>query len=848
MQANEQLFLIDGNSVFYREFYALPITMKNSKGECTNALYGFCNQLIKILLQYKPKYMAVAFDVSKHTFRNDIYDKYKATRKPMPPELKMQFEPLKKMLKLMGIVCVEREGLEGDDILGSLAKKFDVSTVIVTGDRDSFQLVDDSTVVYLNKKGMSELRLMTPKVLFDEYGITPDEFVFVKSLAGDTADNIPGASGVGEKTALSLIQKYHTIDGIYENIEEIKGALKEKLINSKDQVYMSYKLAKINTELDIPVSLDDLLVKFPFNGEVLNFFRKNNFMSLVNKKELFALNDNALESLDVAAPVKKPNKKLSLNNISAFINNVTKNREMSFVMYKGKYHFSDAEEDYELDDESEFKDCLMALKPVIEDEKIKKVLFNSKQERKMLIKNGINLSGNVFDCMIAKHLCNGDKVTEFAQLTDDYEFLENCPAFCLITTGVTLIETLERYGMKNLYYNLELPLSVVLFNMEERGFKLDLARVEELKVKYNAEIEKLTKEIYEIAGKEFNINSPKQLGELIYDELKLGRSKKKSTAVEALEKMVDRHPLIPLIIRYRKVSKFLSTSIVGTLNFVDNNGYVHTNFNQTLTTTGRLSSSEPNLQNIPVRGEESREIRSMFVASDKNSVLIDADYSQIELRILAHLCEDELLIKSFESGRDIHTETACQIYNVTPDLVTADMRRLAKVVNFGINYGISDYGLATDLNISVPEARQYIENYYANHPKVKEYMEKCVSDARETGRVTTLLGRTRKMSDINSSNYLVRQGAERASQNMPVQGSAADIMKIAMLNIEKRLTDGAFKAKLIMQVHDELIVDSPIAEADEVKKIVETEMTNAYKLLVPLVVDSSVSYRWSEGH
>ncbi len=842
---NDKLFLIDGNSIFYREFFALPVTMKNSRGDCTNALYGFANQLVKIFTEYKPKYLAVAFDVSKHTFRNDIFADYKATRKPMPNELRMQIEPLKKMLNLMGIKYIEQQGLEGDDILGTLCKKFSVDTVIITGDRDTFQLVDDSTVVYLNKKGLSDIRLMTTEVLKEEYGITPDEFVYVKALAGDTSDNIPGAKGVGEKTALSLIQKYHTLDGIYDNIEGIKGALKEKLVSSKEQVYMSYKLAKINTGLDINVKLEDFETDFPFNNKVLQFFKENNFMSLVNKKQLFK--DYEEENFQGASLVKS-SKELSESNLQDFIKTVEKNRELSFVQFNGEYHFSDAENDFIVNDNTYIHHVFNKLKPIIENAKIKKVLFDSKRERKMLLNYNINLSSNVFDCMIAKHLCSGEKITELEQLTDDYEFLRVNPALCLISSGVVLIENLERYNMQKLYFELELPLSIVLFNMEQRGFKIDIKRVEELKEKYNLEIERLTKEIHDLVGKEFNINSPKQLGEIIYDELKLARSKKKSTAVESLEKLVDKHPLIPLIIRYRKVSKLLNTAILGTVNYMDKSGYVHTTFNQTLTTTGRLSSSEPNLQNIPIRDEENREIRSMFVASSDSNVLIDADYSQIELRILAHLSGDEKLIDSFNNGQDIHTETACQIFNVAPELVTGEMRRLAKVVNFGINYGMSDFGLARDLNISVSEAKKYIDTYYLNHPKVKAYMEKSINDAKETGRVTTLLGRTRKMVDINSSNYMVRQGAERASQNMPVQGSASDIIKIAMLNIENKLAIGGYKARLIMQVHDELIVDCPLTEVDEVRKIVETEMASAYKLDVPLVVDSSVSYRWSEGH
>ena len=544
------------------------------------------------------------------------------------------------------------------------------------------------------------------------------------------------------------------------------------------------------------------------------------------------------------ASLVKSSKELSESNLQDFIKTVEKNRELSFVQFNGEYHFSDAENDFIVNDNTYIHHVFNKLKPIIENAKIKKVLFDSKRERKMLLNYNINLSSNVFDCMIAKHLCSGEKITELEQLTDDYEFLRVNPALCLISSGVVLIENLERYNMQKLYFELELPLSIVLFNMEQRGFKIDIKRVEELKEKYNLEIERLTKEIHDLVGKEFNINSPKQLGEIIYDELKLARSKKKSTAVESLEK----HPLIPLIIRYRKVSKLLNTAILGTVNYMDKSGYVHTTFNQTLTTTGRLSSSEPNLQNIPIRDEENREIRSMFVASSDSNVLIDADYSQIELRILAHLSGDEKLIDSFNNGQDIHTETACQIFNVAPELVTGEMRRLAKVVNFGINYGMSDFGLARDLNISVSEAKKYIDTYYLNHPKVKAYMEKSINDAKETGRVTTLLGRTRKMVDINSSNYMVRQGAERASQNMPVQGSASDIIKIAMLNIENKLAIGGYKARLIMQVHDELVFEVPKEELEQLKSIILDCMAlKDQNLKIPLDVDINYGLSWKEG-
>ena len=851
----EKLIIIDGNSVFYREFYALPITMKNGKGMPTNAIYGFCNQLFKIIKEYKPTHIAISFDVSRHTFRNDLYDGYKATRKPMPEELRVQFEPLKQLLTLMGIKYVQKEGLEGDDIVGTIAKKFKVPTIIITGDRDTFQLIDDTTVVYLNKKGLTDVRVMDNDAMLKDYGVTPDEFVYVKSLAGDSSDNIPGVKGVGEKTALELVKTYKNLDNIYANIENIKGATHTKLKEHKEDAYLSYKLAKINTEVELNCTLDDFLYKLPFSNEVMKFMKENAFRSLINKTEFFESEENTNSLTKI--PLTKESQKIdSLDALLKLVDALMQKSEVGFVEVENGFHLSDGVNDFFVEPIENLlgeglttSSIIMALKPVFESEKITKVLFDSKSVRHFLDNFGVVLAKNIFDCMIARHLQTGESVTNLMLLTDDYERIEKLPALSLTEAKAVLIEDLEQNQMTKLYYEIELPLSFVLYEMEKTGFKVDRAKLDELKEKYNTELISLTKKIHLLAGSEININSPKQLAELLYDELKLSKSKKRSTAMEVLEELEDKHEIIPLIIRYRKVAKYLSSFIKNMYEKIDSEGFIHTTFNQTLTTTGRLSSTEPNLQNIPVRGDEARDIRGIFVASNENRVLVDSDYSQIELRVLAYLSGDEMLLKAFKENIDIHNQTAMAVFGVTEENITPEMRRLAKVVNFGVNYGISEYGLSRDLKIPVWEAREYINAYFVLHPKIKEFMEKRISEAKETGRAVTILGRTRKMTEINSPNYMVRQSAERASQNMPVQGSAADIIKLAMLKLDKELKVAKLDAKLIMQVHDELIVDCRADEAEQVKCLVQKCMSEAFpQMTVPLVVDSSIAYRWSEGH
>ena len=842
-----KLVVIDGNSIFYRSFYALPL-LSNSKGEYSNAVYGFAIQIINIIQNIKPKYMVVAFDASKKTFRNDLFDGYKATRKPMPDELRSQIEPLKRMLKLMNVAIVEEQGLEGDDIIGIISKRFlDTETIIVTGDRDSFQLVDDTTSVYFTKKGTSDVKIMTPKELEKEYGVTPKQFIDLKGLQGDSSDNIPGVAGVGPKTATELIQKYGSIEELYGHIDEIQGKLKEKLVAGKEMAFLSKQLATIVTKGDIELKLSDCEFEFPFSAPVFDLFKYYEFKTLVKNDKLFNLALGEKSELEYKIVNCSINEKLQniIENIkkygvfSVFFNN----NQVQVAINDEQFVFDVATDLFSM--AAGVCDFFEKMKDVFESENILKVCFDSKQDMYYLKKYKILLN-NYFDVSIAKYLVDGVPVDSVKDVFFDDD--KTAIAIKSLKFFEEYKKKIDEENLNFLFYEVENPLSKVLFLMEEEGFKIDIEILNALKEKYNIEVKSLELKIYELAGEEFNINSPKQLGQILYEKLGLSHNKKQSTSADHLKEIEDEHEIVRFVLRYRKVAKFLSTYIEGIYPHIDKDGFVHTYFKQTFTTTGRLSSTEPNLQNIPIRSEESKEIRSMFVASSKDHVLIDADYSQIELRLLAHLSHDPMFVDAFNNGLDIHAKTAANVFGVPESEVTKDMRRMAKVVNFGVIYGISEYGLADDLKISPRDARVYIKNYYDNHTAVREFMDNAIATAKETGKASTLFGRTRKMFDINASNFMVRSRAERASQNMPLQGTAADIIKIAMVNTFNALKNSGLKAKLIMQVHDELIIDCPIDEVDDVSKLLKKEMENATKLDVPLVIDLTNSYRWSDGH
>lgn len=846
-----KLVLVDGNSILYRAYYALP-SMMRANGIYTNAMYGFANMLIKVITDLKPTHLAVAFDVSKKTFRNDLYADYKATRKPMDEELRSQIEPVKEMLKLMNITVVEQKGVEADDIIGTLSKKFDdTSVIIVTGDRDSLQLISKSTRVYLTKKGLSDIKIMDLVAMQEEYGMTPEEFIHLKALQGDNSDNIPGVPGIGPKTAIELIQKYKSIDGVYKNLLDQKPGVLNKLVAGKNLCYLSYDLSKIKTDVEIDKTIGDFTFDFPFSRSVYNFMQTYEFSSITKKSELFA--DNVLSKIDSNVEIEIINSLEKLQNSIDLIEKsgifaLCEDRDgnICYALSNHEWRVPANPDLFDVDNAS--AKFISNFAVIMNNENIRKVFFDSKSIRHLFINEGVEIKGKFDDVSLLAHLCEGISIKYFEDVITAPKYDIKTPALSLLEAYQNYVGKLDELSMTNLYQNLELPLSVILFDMEREGFKVDIDRINALGKTYQDEIEDLVSKIYAEAGERFNINSAKQLADILYTKLKLPHGKKMSTGAEVLEEIASSHPIVPLILRYRKVAKLNSTYIEGLKPHIDKKGFVHTSFKQTITSTGRLSSTEPNLQNIPIRSEESREVRSIYTARDNKHILIDADYSQIELRLLAHMSEDEFFINAFRNNLDIHTQTACQVFGVTRENVTHDMRRIAKVVNFGIIYGISDFGLANDLKISPKEAKKFIENFYMDHPKVKEYMEREVEKARTTGKVSTLLGRTRRMLDINASNYMIRSRAERAAQNMPLQGSAADIIKLAMIKVYNSLKDGGFKAKLIMQVHDELIVDCPLSEVDEVKQIIKECMNTAYELKVPLVCDLQSSFRWSDGH
>ena len=850
---NEKLVIIDGNSVLYRSFFALPL-LTNIKGEYSNGIYGFANEIIKVITEMKPTHIVVAFDVSKITFRNEIYADYKATRKPMPSELASQIPYLKEMLNLMGIKMLEKQGLEADDIIGTIAKRFDVPTLILTGDRDSFQLIDDTTKVCFMKKGLSEVSVMTKDNLKAEYGVEPWQVVDLKALQGDSADNIPGVMGIGPKTAIDLISKYNTLDGVYEHIDEIKGKLQERLISNKEMAYISQKLAKINTNVDIDCTLDECKYIFPFSLNVKPFFERFSFRSLLKKEDLFRAEPDEQEVEQNAFNENLINVE-SINQLKKIIQN---NKDKNIALYLNQnncLHFSFGDKEYThnknidlLNAGLTIEEISHELKNILEDDKILKIFYDAKSMFYLLKQNGIKISKNVFDVAIAMNVCEGIVVKDINDIFDYYKQNKNIPALNLIEDFNKLSNAITNNNVQKLYYEIEIPLIFTLFNMELRGFKADLNTLNDLSEQYNKQISFIASEIYKMVGHEFNLNSPKQLATVLFDELKLPKSSKLSTNVDVLEKLKDKHDIIPLLLEYRKDMKFYSTYLVAMKEHIDKNGFVHTNFNQYLTATGRLSSSDPNLQNLPIRTDEGRAIRSIFTANCEDNVLVDVDYSQIELRVLAHLSNDEFYIKSFANNEDIHTNTACEVFNVPKELVTSRMRRIAKVVNFGVVYGISQYGLSQDLNISAKEAKQYIDGFFKLHPKIDEFMKNQIAFTKEHGYAKTLFGRIRKIPDINASNFMVRSRAERVAQNLCVQGTAAEIIKIAMNNVEKKLSAGNYNAKLIMQVHDELVVDCPKNEAEKVAKLVQAEMERAVLLLVPLKTDVEIAFRWGDAH
>lgn len=851
----EKLVLIDGNSLINRAFYAMPV-LYTKDGTPTNAVFGFTNMLVKIISEIKPTYMAVAFDVKEPTFRHKMYDGYKATRKPMPDELRPQIPLLKEVLTLMGITVIEKPGSEADDIIGTIAKHTSIQTIIFTGDKDSFQLVDDETEVHFTKRGITDTEIYNAQNFFEKTGITPPQIIDLKALMGDSSDNIPGVKGIGEKTALSLLSTYQTVDNLYEHVDDLSGKTKEKIEQDKDSAFLSKTLATIDCDCGVDTDVSKMTFPTPFPIEVKRKFVQLEFKALTKKDSLFVSDDEGepiTVPTDIAVNtfVLKEGEALSDFNGSPVAIAILKN---SINLSNGQTETVIPIKQTLLDEGYSLSDALKLIRPLVVGDK-KLLLFCKKDFRHFVTKNGgYDLSAPAEDLSIIKYLADFSGRDEtLAEVITEYNLSEKTPATSLLTIYHTLLSKLKEQGVESLYRDVELPLSDVLFDMEVSGFKIDYSALNEAGEVYKKQLQQIESEIRTLAGDEnLNVNSPKQLGELLFEQLKIGKGKKTktgySTSAEILESFEGAHPIIPLILKHRQLQKIYSTYIEGFKPLVDKKtGLIHTSFNQTVTATGRLSSKEPNLQNIPVRDDESKEIRKLFVPKSEDRVLISSDYSQIELRLLAAFSGCEPLINAFKEGKDVHSATASKVFNVPLDEVTPKMRSSAKAVNFGIIYGMSEFGLAKSIKVSNAEAREYISTYFKEYPEVKTYMDKNVAFAKENGYSETLLKRRRYIRELSSSNYNVRQFGERVAMNMPLQGSSADIIKLAMLGVNKRLKAENLRSELILQVHDELIVDAYLDEKQEVSRILVEEMENAVTLAVKLTVGVGSGKNWLEA-
>jgi len=865
------IIIIDGNSLMHRAFYALP-PLTNKDGLHTNVIFGFVNMINKLIELYKPKYIAIAFDRKEPTFRHKEYAEYKAKRLKMSEDMAEQIPYLKKVIDAMNIKRLELEGYEADDIIGTLSKMSDrenIKTLIVTGDRDAFQLITDNVHVLMTKKGISEMEEYDRDKLLERYSISPEQVIDLKGLMGDASDNIPGIPGVGEKTALELLKQFGTIENILENTDNIKkNKIRENVENNRDMALLSKRLATIITDAPLDVHIKDCEYEEPDYESLAQLYEMLEFKSFLQKIKAVHLKsqDNQV-NVDADIDVSEINDSMALKGL------------MSKILQEKKITFKISQDDNGSPDyvfiavQSQYfyipinGAAIDFLKDVMENANIEKAGHDIKSDILILKTIGINIESIIFDSMIAAYLLNPSKPDYklksiynefFGNIINDYESKEGDKVKnygnslkAIDELMKPMMDKIREMGMESLYKDVELPLAEVLADMEHEGFKVDKDRLRELSALYSERIDKLTQEIYELAGEEFNINSTKQLSVILFEKLSLPPVKKTktgySTDVEVLEKLSDKHPIIDKILEYRQLLKIKSTYVDGFINIInEKTGKVHSKFNQTVTATGRLSSTEPNLQNIPVKTENGREIRKVFVPKNEDYVLVDADYSQIELRVLAHISGDESLIQSFIYNEDIHTRTASEVFGVDKELVSPLMRSRAKAVNFGIVYGISNFGLARDLKIPKKEAKLYIDNYFARYPMVKKYMDDIVKEGKEKGYVTTILNRIRYIPELSSANAVQRSFGERIAMNTPIQGSAADIIKIAMVRVYKELKNRKMKSKLILQVHDELIVEAHKDEVEEVKKIVKEKMETAFDLKVPLIVDINVGMSWYE--
>lgn len=878
----KRLIIIDGNSIINRAFYALP-DMSNSEGLKTNAIFGFVRMMFKIIEDYQPTHMSVAFDKKAPTFRHKQYADYKAGRKKMPDELAQQLQPLKDLLDKFNINRLELEGYEADDLIGTVARlgeENDFKVYIVTGDKDAIQLASHKTTTLITKKGVGEVEEYDYDSVLERYEMTPTQFIDLKGLMGDKSDNIPGVPGVGEKTGIKLLKQYSTIENLIEHTDELKGSIKKKIEENKDLALMSKELATIITNVPIEVKLEDLEYGDYNKDDVVEKFKEFGFTSLITKlldieggettiKEEIDLKIEHLDNVEDFIKKAEENKKVIIDVIGKEGNILDKRVLYVFLSLDGNEIY------YVNEDE------LPQIKTLLSNPEIKKHGYDLKEDYILLKPYEIELNSMDFDITIAEYLIDSKSSTSYecsaiamkyltrkikskedllgkgakAKKFDEIEFDELSAYIGDILNTVNGVypkmeENLKETEMDGLFYHVEMPLVEVLGSMEYIGMKVDKDQLNELKEKFTTIINELENEIFELAGEPFNINSPKQLGVVLFEKLGLPVIKKTktgySTNAEVLEKLRDKHEIIDKITEYRQIVKLNSTYVEGLLKIINpKTGRIHSSFNQTITTTGRISSTEPNMQNIPVKTEMGRDIRKVFVA-DENCKLVDADYSQVELRVLAHMSGDENMIDAFKHGEDIHSKTASQIFDVDIKDVTSKQRIEAKAINFGIIYGKTDFGLSQDLNIPVTTAKAYIDSYFNKYPKIKEFMDEAVESATETGYATTILNRRRYIPEIKASNFIVRNQGKRFAMNAPIQGSAADIIKVAMVNVYNKLKENNMKSKLILQVHDELIVEAVDEELEMAEKIVREEMENAQSMDVKLDVDLNTGDSWYE--
>lgn len=854
-----KLAIIDGSSLLYRAFYALPPTMTSPDGVPTNAVYGFLRMLLSLYRELDPAYVAVTFDKDRQTFRMEMYDGYKATRKPAPAELVPQFDLILEVMHVMGVAVYSLSGYEGDDVLGTLSARYEkeLPVAIVTGDRDALQLASDRTTVYLTQKGISSMSEMTPKAVEEKYGITPSQVIDMKALMGDTADNIPGVPGIGEKTALKLLTQYKTLDNLYAHVDEIKGAQGKKLAAGKDMAYLSYKLAAIKRDVPMETTLEEMAQPVHISEMKELFSRLGiNLLSQFGELPRFTALAEAKKEEVAKAGEKAEDWKDGLS-FEGKETAISFDLEGTAPFFKAKGVVIAENGHAYLVKAEQFGKAAEALRKA-------KVVIT--ENSKPIMETDFPWEGiPFFDTTIAAYLLDPTRTTYplsylaglfkkpeiYADEMKDFASKGAAVSLFLLSIYEDARDMLKKNGVEKLYDEVEQPLVKVLAAMEKAGIATDTKRWEEVHADMKSREEALISKIYEEAGEEFNINSPKQLGHILFEKMGLPAGKKTktgySTAADVLEELAEQYPFVKNILEYRSLSKLISTYLEALpLLIRKETGRIHTTFNQTVTATGRLSSSDPNLQNIPVRTEEGKKIRSLFVPGEGYDSFISSDYSQVELRVLAHMSEDEGLIRAFLNKEDIHRRTAAEVMGIPFEDVTPEQRSHAKAVNFGIIYGISDFGLARQLGITRTAAADYIKAYFERYPSIHAFMNRMIEDARKTGRAVTLYGRYRELADINSKNFQRRSFAERTAMNTPIQGTAADIMKMAMIAVYDKMKAGNFKSRVLLQVHDELVAEVTADEKEAVAKLLKETMESVVSLSVPLVADVNEGKNWAE--